>query len=137
MQKKIKSSELLSFLIVEIGGKKKKNKVGTVQLYFLFNPKTAKNENCTSLGSSNSISQLPVRDVIRILAIVYVWMWDIIKWIFKFLQDKVQMCIVRMSAIYIKSNVMSQSLRWVFLVKRLDKKCIVFPFLIFQNQKTT
>lgn len=136
MQKKIKSSELLSFLIVEIGGKKK-NKVGTVQLYFLFNPKTAKNENCTSLGSSNSISQLPVRDVIRILAIVYVWMWDIIKWIFKLLQDKVQMCIVRMSAIYIKSNVMSQSLRWVFLVKRLDKKCIVFPFLIFQNQKTT
>lgn len=137
MQKKIKSSELLSFLIVEIGGKKKQNKVGTVQLYFLFNPKTAKNENCTSLGSSNSISQLPVRDVIRILAIVYVWMWDIIKWIFKLLQDKVQMCIVRMSAIYIKSNVMSQSLRWVFLVKRLDKKCIVFPFLIFQNQKTT
>lgn len=137
MQKKIKSSELLSFLIVEIGGKKKQNKVGTVQLYFLFNPKTAKNEKCTSLGSSNSISQLPVRDVIRILAIVYVWMWDIIKWIFKFLQDKVQMCIVRMSAIYIKSNVMSQSLRWVFLVKRLDKKCIVFPFLIFQNQKTT
>lgn len=137
MQKKIKSSELLSFLIVEIGGKKKQNKVWTVQLYFLFNPKTAKNENCTSLGSSNSISQLPVRDVIRILAIVYVWMWDIIKWIFKFLQDKVQMCIVRMSAIYIKSNVMSQSLRWVFLVKRLDKKCIVFPFLIFQNQKTT
>lgn len=136
MQKKIKSSELLSFLIVEIGGKKK-NKVGTVQLYFLFNPKTAKNENCTPLGSSNSISQLPVRDVIRILAIVYVWMWDNIKWIFKFLQDKVQMCIVRMSAIYIKSNVMSQSLRWVFLVKRLDKKCIVFPFLIFQNQKTT
>lgn len=136
MQKKIKSSELLSFLIVEICGKKK-NKVGTVQLYFLFNPKTAKNENCTSLGSSNSISQLPVRDVIRILAIVYVWMWDIIKWIFKLLQDKVQMCIVRMSAIYIKSNVMSQSLRWVFLVKRLDKKCIVFPFLIFQNQKTT
>lgn len=136
MQKKIKSSELLSFLIVEIGGKKK-NKVGTVQLYFLFNPKTAKNENCTSLGSSNSISQLPVRDVIRILAIVYVWMWDNIKWIFKLLQDKVQMCIVRMSAIYIKSNVMSQSLRWVFLVKRLDKKCIVFPFLIFQNQKTT
>lgn len=135
MQKKIKSSELLSFLIVEIGGKK--NKVWTVQLYFLFNPKTAKNENCTSLGSSNSISQLPVRDVIRILAIVYVWMWDNIKWIFKFLQDKVQMCIVRMSAIYIKSNVMSQSLRWVFLVKRLDKKCIVFPFLIFQNQKTT
>lgn len=66
MQKKIKSSELLSFLIVEIGGKK--NKVGTVQLYFLFNPKTAKNEKCTSLGSSNSISQLPVRDVIRILA---------------------------------------------------------------------
>lgn len=115
----------------------KKNKVWTVQLYFLFNPKTAKNENCTSLGSSNSISQLPVRDVIRILAIVYVWMWDIIKWIFKLLQDKVQMCIVRMSAIYIKSNVMSQSLRWVFLVKRLDKKCIVFPFLIFQNQKTT
>lgn len=49
MQKKIKSSELLSFLIVEIGGKKKKNKVGTVQLYFLFNPKTAKNEKCTSL----------------------------------------------------------------------------------------
>lgn len=137
MQKKIKSSELLSFLIVEIGGKKKKNKVGTVQLYFLFNPKTAKNEDCTSLGSSNSISQLPVRDVIRILAIVYVWMWDNIKWIFKLLQDKVQMCIVRMSAIYIKSNVMSQSLRWVFLVKRLDKKCIVFPFLIFQNQKTT
>lgn len=136
MQKKIKSSELLSFLIVVIGGKKQ-NKVGTVQLYFLFNPKTAKNENCTSLGSSNSISQLPVRDVIRILAIVYVWMWDIIKWIFKLLQDKVQMCIVRMSAIYIKSNVMSQSLRWVFLVKRLDKKCIVFPFLIFQNQKTT
>lgn len=68
MQKKIKSSELLSFLIVEIGGKKKQNKVWTVQLYFLFNPKTAKNENCTSLGSSNSISQLPVRDVIRILA---------------------------------------------------------------------
>lgn len=67
MQKKIKSSELLSFLIVEIGGKKK-NKVWTVQLYFLFNPKTAKNEKCTSLGSSNSISQLPVRDVIRILA---------------------------------------------------------------------
>lgn len=66
MQKKIKSSELLSFLIVEIGGKK--NKVWTVQLYFLFNPKTAKNEKCTSLGSSNSISQLPVRDVIRILA---------------------------------------------------------------------
>lgn len=64
MQKKIKSSELLSFLIVEIGGKK----VGTVQLYFLFIPKTAKNEKCTSLGSSNSISQLPVRDVIRILA---------------------------------------------------------------------
>lgn len=61
-------------------------------------------------------------------------MWDIIKWIFKLLQDKVQMCIVRMSAIYIKSNVMSQSLRWVFLVKRLDKKCIVFPFLISKSK---
>lgn len=58
-------------------------------------------------------------------------MWDIIKWIFKLLQDKVQMCIVRMSAIYIKSNVMSQS----FLVKRLDKKMYCVPVLDISKSK--
>lgn len=80
-KKIIKSSELFSFWSLKLVAKKK---VWNVQLYFPFNPKTAKNENCTSLGSSNSISQLPVRYVIRI----DVWMWDIIKWIFKLLQDK-------------------------------------------------
>lgn len=62
-------------------------------------------------------------------------MWYIIKWIFKLLQGKVQMCIVRMSAFYIKSNVILQSLRWVFLVKRVDKKMYCAPVLDISKSK--